>query len=289
MQVRLLGPVQLRDGGGPMPIGPRVRVVLAALLCRALAGAGLPARDVIVTTPPGYMLSAGCDEVDVLQIDRGLAEALGHWCGRALEVYRDARRSLIEELGLEPGPELRRMQQEILGADAAARRWQARSRREAFCEPSPLPSDAPHFAAGSAADLAGAAVADAEELMEELIDARLLDVTGRDSIGRARYRFHGLFRVHACERVAAQESPAERRAALSRALATRSAPAGAAFHRRQPAVTPPGPRVKPTGAVPLTVGPPRSAAAAPAEALRIFRPISRPLPAPKSGVARDRA
>jgi DNA-binding SARP family transcriptional activator/tetratricopeptide (TPR) repeat protein len=37
--------------------------------------------------------------------------------GAALEVYRDARRTLAEELGVEPGPELREMHQKILAAD----------------------------------------------------------------------------------------------------------------------------------------------------------------------------
>ncbi len=35
----------------------------------------------------------------------------------ALEVYRDGRRVLVEELGLEPGPELQRLHQAILGGD----------------------------------------------------------------------------------------------------------------------------------------------------------------------------
>jgi DNA-binding SARP family transcriptional activator len=37
--------------------------------------------------------------------------------GAALEVYRDARRTLAGELGVEPGPELREMHQKILAAD----------------------------------------------------------------------------------------------------------------------------------------------------------------------------
>jgi len=37
----------------------------------------------------------------------------------ALDVYRDARRTLVDELGLEPGPELRRLEQAILRQDPA--------------------------------------------------------------------------------------------------------------------------------------------------------------------------
>lgn len=274
MQVRLLGPVQLRDRDGPVPIGPRVRVVLAALalspgravsvdrlvaavwpehppatataqiqacvsaLRRALSRTGLPARDVIVTIPPGYMLSAGPDQVDVLRFDRELArardaadsgdadqaagllrDALAQWhghalegfpglaaeatrleqrrvgaveqrvdadlaCGRhfelipeltslvaeyplrerfsgqlmralhrsgrrseALEVYQETRRALIEDLGLEPGPELQRVQREILVAadpdPGPAPRDRLRSSPPG--EPSPLPAGVADF------------------------------------------------------------------------------------------------------------------------------------------------
>src|SRR5919197_5602917 len=98
MHIRLLGPVELWDGRRPVPVGPRARVVLAALainagrvvsmhrliaavwpdeppatavtqihvcvsaLRRALTDLGIPAaRDLIVTAPPGYVLQAGLD------------------------------------------------------------------------------------------------------------------------------------------------------------------------------------------------------------------------------------
>lgn len=245
MYVRLLGPVELWDGGRPVPVGPRARVVLATLainagrvvsmhrliaavwpgeppatavtqihvcvsaLRRALTDLGVAAaRDLIVTAPPGYLLRAGPDQVDVLEFEQALSdartaadegdprraaalltEALGLWRGPALEgfaglavpatrleerrlsaieeraeadlalgrsadlvseltalvaehplrerlrallmralhragrrpealdVYRDARRTLIDELGLEPGPELRQAQEAILADD----------------------------------------------------------------------------------------------------------------------------------------------------------------------------
>jgi DNA-binding SARP family transcriptional activator len=248
MHIRLLGPVELWDGRGPVPVGPRARVVLAALainagrvvsmhrliaavwpdeppatavtqihvcvsaLRRALTSLGVAAaRDLIVTAPPGYLLRAGADQIDVLEFERYLSEArtaadegdprraaallreaLGLWRGpaleeftgltveatrleerrlaaleeraeadlalgraadlvseltalvaehplrerlrallmralhragrrsEALEVYQDARRTLIDELGLEPGPELRRAQDAVLADDDTA-------------------------------------------------------------------------------------------------------------------------------------------------------------------------
>jgi DNA-binding SARP family transcriptional activator len=51
---------------------------------------------------------------------RGQLMAALYRCGRqaeALEVYRDARRSLLDELGVEPGPALRELEQAILRQD----------------------------------------------------------------------------------------------------------------------------------------------------------------------------
>jgi DNA-binding SARP family transcriptional activator/DNA-binding beta-propeller fold protein YncE len=53
---------------------------------------------------------------------RGQLMAALYRCGRqaeALEVYRDARRVLLDELGVEPGPALRRLEQAILRQDPA--------------------------------------------------------------------------------------------------------------------------------------------------------------------------
>jgi WD40 repeat protein/DNA-binding SARP family transcriptional activator len=79
-------------------------------------------------------LAAGAHREIVAEIDRQLAEnplrehlhgqrmlAL-YRCGRqaeALEAYRDARRTLVEEIGVEPSPELRRLHDAILRQDPA--------------------------------------------------------------------------------------------------------------------------------------------------------------------------
>jgi tetratricopeptide (TPR) repeat protein len=57
-----------------------------------------------------------------------------------------------------------------------------------------------------------------EDLVEELVDARLLEVAGRDATDQPRYRFHDLLRVYAHERAMAEEPPADLKAALGRAL-----------------------------------------------------------------------
>ena len=68
-------------------------------------------------------------EIDALLAENPLRERLHaqrmlalYRCGRqaeALEAYRDARRTLIDEIGIEPTPELRRLHDAILAQDAA--------------------------------------------------------------------------------------------------------------------------------------------------------------------------
>ena len=68
-------------------------------------------------------------EIDALVAEHPLRERLHaqrmlalYRCGRqaeALEAYREARRTLVEEIGVEPGPELRRLHDAILRQDAS--------------------------------------------------------------------------------------------------------------------------------------------------------------------------
>jgi len=60
----------------------------------------------------------------------------------------------------------------------------------------------------------------AEEVTERLADAQLLDTVGEDAAGQLRYRFHDLLRLYARERLAEEETPATRDAALQRTLQT---------------------------------------------------------------------
>jgi DNA-binding SARP family transcriptional activator/tetratricopeptide (TPR) repeat protein len=81
-----------------------------------------------------------------------LVQALAH-CGRqaeALAAYQDARRLLVAELGIEPGPELRRLHERILAGDSdtATPRTSAEPAPEAepaAAVPRQLPAAAAHF------------------------------------------------------------------------------------------------------------------------------------------------
>ncbi|WNV86823.1 BTAD domain-containing putative transcriptional regulator [Umezawaea sp. Da 62-37] len=66
--------------------------------------------------------------------------------------------------------------------------------------------DCPDFAAGVAAPLLDLGLDEAEEHVEALVDARLVDFAGRDTLGRQRYRLHDLVRVFGRE--VADDDPA---------------------------------------------------------------------------------
>ena len=78
--------------------------------------------------------------------------------------------------------------------------------------------EAPDVAAWAAAALLDSPVEQATELADRLVDARLLEVAGRDATGQVRYRFHDLVRVFARERSETADPPKQRRAALARAF-----------------------------------------------------------------------
>jgi DNA-binding SARP family transcriptional activator len=76
---------------------------------------------------------------------------------------------------------------------------------------------APDFPGWTAAALLDTDLAYAEEIVERLVDAQMLD-TVLCSTGQIRYRFHDLIRVYAQERLLETESDEERNAALVRVL-----------------------------------------------------------------------
>ena len=72
------------------------------------------------------------------------------------------------------------------------------------------------FPAWNIAALLGTDADNAEQLLEELVDAQLVEVIGVDATGLIRYGLHELLRDFARERLAAAEPSSVRRAALSR-------------------------------------------------------------------------
>ncbi len=73
------------------------------------------------------------------------------------------------------------------------------------------------FASWVCAPLLDADGDSAADLLDELVAARLVEVRADDT-GRYRFRLHALVRIFSLERLAADEVPSERRAALSRLL-----------------------------------------------------------------------
>jgi DNA-binding SARP family transcriptional activator/transcriptional regulator with XRE-family HTH domain len=80
--------------------------------------------------------------------------------------------------------------------------------------------EVPDFAPWMLSALLEVPAAQAEEIAERLADAQLLDTVGEDDAGQLRYRFHDLLRLYARERLAEEDKPAVRDAALERTLQT---------------------------------------------------------------------
>jgi tetratricopeptide (TPR) repeat protein len=79
--------------------------------------------------------------------------------------------------------------------------------------------DLPDFGSWVAAPLLDVELDEAEDLVEHLVDLRLLDIAGIDAIGRVRYRFHDLVRLFAAEQAGRHEPDEVVHAALCRTMA----------------------------------------------------------------------
>jgi len=78
--------------------------------------------------------------------------------------------------------------------------------------------DLPVFPAWVSAALLDEPVSRAEDLLEDLVSAQLIETTGVGADARSQYRFHDLIGVFARERLATEEEQGERKAALKRVL-----------------------------------------------------------------------
>lgn len=79
----------------------------------------------------------------------------------------------------------------------------------------------PDFPVRIAAAVCGLGTDETEQVIDALVGARLLELAGMDTTGRARYRFHDLIRLYAREQARAEESEAERSFARARVRALR--------------------------------------------------------------------
>jgi DNA-binding SARP family transcriptional activator len=159
----------------------------------------------------GERISMLCDRLPLaLRIAAARLAAKPHW-----SLARLAHRLADEHRRLD---ELTHADLEVRGSIGLSHQGLSPAARRAFRLLGLL--DAPDFAGWAAAALIDVPVAAADELVEELIDARLLEVTGRDETGQTRFRFHDLVRVYAREQAAAEEPEADQRAALCRALSS---------------------------------------------------------------------
>jgi DNA-binding SARP family transcriptional activator len=77
---------------------------------------------------------------------------------------------------------------------------------------------APDFPGWAAAALLDTDLFEAEDILETLVDAQMLDTVSYPGEQLPRYRFHDLIRVYAAEQLLAVESPQEREEALGRLL-----------------------------------------------------------------------
>ncbi|MCW2945554.1 MAG: transcriptional regulator, family [Actinoallomurus sp.] len=163
-----------------------------------------------------------CDRLPLaLRIAAARLAAKPHWT-----VDRLARRLADERRRLD---ELVHADLEVRGSLALSHRGLSAAAQRVFRLLGTL--EVADFAAWTAAALADVPVSEGEDLVEELVDARLLEVAGCDVTEEPRYRFHDLLRVYARERALAEESPDALRAALSRALSTWLALVGEAERR----------------------------------------------------------
>ncbi|MEZ0071297.1 BTAD domain-containing putative transcriptional regulator [Planotetraspora sp. GP83] len=78
--------------------------------------------------------------------------------------------------------------------------------------------NAPDFGGWVAAALLDLPISAGEELVEALVDAQLVLISGMDPAGRPRYRFHDLVRLYARERSGLEDDPETVTTALSRAF-----------------------------------------------------------------------
>ncbi|WP_169577027.1 AfsR/SARP family transcriptional regulator [Nonomuraea coxensis] len=199
-----LGDLTAREGAAPISLD----VLSASDSAALLAGVADPA---IMNEDPGATERLGrlCDGLPLaLRIVGARLTARSYWTpARLVKRLADERRRLDElSYGQLTVRATFALSYRDLGPDAARM-----FRRLGLLEVS-------DFAPWVGAALLGVTDLEAENLVEQLVDAQLLQVVGRDCADQVRYRFHDLVRLYARERAVTEESEDDRMRAVARAL-----------------------------------------------------------------------
>jgi tetratricopeptide (TPR) repeat protein len=185
-------------------------------------GATLFALDVLSRAEAGELLT----RVTGGRVDPVTAEAIAALCDRLPLALRIAAARLVirphhaADLAHRLAGEQRRLS-ELSQTDQGIRASFGLSYRE-LPEPAALLFrllgllDAADFAAWAAAALLGVPEIQAEDLLDHLVRAGLLEVAGADCAGQVRYRLHDLMRLYARERGMAADGSGARDAAVRR-------------------------------------------------------------------------
>ncbi|GAA3375563.1 BTAD domain-containing putative transcriptional regulator [Streptomyces sannanensis] len=185
-----------------LPLGALEEDEATALLSR-VAGDGRLSAD-----PAGAArLSALCDRQPLaLRIAAARLAAKPHWSVRTLVLRLEDQHRRLDELSLdERGVRagLRLSYRDL--PSAVARMFRLLGLL-----------NVPDFAAWAGAALLDIDPVDAEDLIEQLVDAQLLEPLSAGAAGHVRYRFQELLRLFARECARAEETEADRRAAIRR-------------------------------------------------------------------------
>ncbi|MGW3249771.1 ATP-binding protein [Streptomyces fungicidicus] len=190
------------DGSVPVEVGILEHDQAVALLGK-LAGAGRVAAEAEAATD--IVRSCGLLPLAVRIAGARLAARPGWSLARFAQRLADQQRRLgeLETGGLDVRASI------SLGVNAQSPAVRRAFQLLALC-------DAPSFSTRPLQAALDIPAQEAEQVMEQLVEAQLLEFMNHDPFGEPRYRYHDLVRDYAAERLAVEVAEEDRRAALSR-------------------------------------------------------------------------
>lgn len=199
-----LGGLIARDGARPLDLDVLTPDEAVALLTRVI-GRSRAALEPDTVAAIAY----ACGHLPLaLRIAAGRMAAKPHWTAGDLAARLADERRRLDELSLG--------EVQIRASFALSYKGLGPAETTLFRRLSLLKT--PEFAPWTAAAVLDGDLDSAQELIENLVDAQLLQVVRRDGGGWTRYRFHDLVRLFARERALDEEPEAERAAVVNRAL-----------------------------------------------------------------------